>query len=174
MFKRTGLMTSCGLMVAGALLLPSLQAQAETRLSYGIGGSYCSSDFESCDGAAVITVGLEHSLNEASSVELSLLGGGMLFSGDYMSSALHYKYKLSPHKRSSFFVAAGPHYYQIDDNPLFGETNTRSGFGVSTKVGWQRYQRTGFGLDLSAFAKTMPGSDVTAGFTISASYAFDL
>ena len=174
--KRTtlSLSISSGAILAAVTLFGAASASAETRLSYGVGVSYCNSDFEACDEAAVVSLGIEQSLNEANSLEFAYLGGFMFGSGDYHSYALHLKHRLPTQNRGAWFIAAGPHYYTIEDSVAFAENPSRSGFGMSTKAGWQRYQPQGFGIDAGVFAKSLPGSDVTMGVAVNFSYAFNL
>lgn len=164
---------SCGALLSSVMLFTA-SAAAETRLSYGVGQSYCSTEFDSCHRSVVVNFGVEQSLNESGSIELFYLGGTTIFTGGYNSYATHYKHRFSPQSRNSFFISAGPHYYQIKEDGWFRESRTRSGFGASTKLGWQHYQPAGLGFDVSAVAKSMPGSELTTGLVFSLSYAFSL
>lgn len=146
-------------------------AHAETRVSYGSGISFCDGTFAACDEAFVVRLGVEQATTERTSIELEYSSGGMFGSGSFDSFALHAKRTLQSGERS-FFIAAGAHYYDIEDHQAFAERVSTSGIGFSSKFGWQMYRQSGFGVDVAAFARTFDSSDLATGVTISLSYGF--
>ena len=144
MFKWTLL----SVLLLGSII--STSYASETRILGGAGIAECrGSQTESCSGQEFFRLGLEQVFTPQWSADI--VADAKLFTTDerFNSFGVNLKYIFSP-TASAVYVKAGPHYYQRRESTGIFRSESRSGVGISTALGWQNtpMDRVGYGVEV--------------------------
>lgn len=159
--------------LAPLLIFPISANASETRLGAGFGYGDCTGSDAECSSQEFFRLSIAQKLSPQLSIDL--VGDLKPFnSGERFNSyGINLKYAFSPLPNSAY-ISVGPHYYERREftSGSFG-SQSRSGVGLSTALGWQNSPESRLGYGAEVWYRTL--DDFNAyGVSLFVTYGFNI
>ncbi|MGX5915318.1 outer membrane beta-barrel protein [Aliidiomarina sp. Khilg15.8] len=155
------------------VIFSSTAIASETRVGGGLGYGDCRGGNDECKSQEFFRFSLEQELT--SQLSIDFIGDTKVFNsvGRFTSHGVNLKYAFSE-TPNSLYIKAGPHYYEHYEFAAgsFGP-QSRSGFGFSGSLGWEKAQRSGLGYGAEVWYRTLDEFDAV-GVSIFVNYGFNI